>query len=230
MTFSVIARSHDGQYIGVAVATKLTNVGRWIPFGSGLGGVFTLQALLTPEYRAKSRDIIKRLEVGEDPANILTSILRGDRLANRRQIQILDIDGGQASFTGAETLSRDYTHLDTTTYANHLFGHDVSVAGNILSNDDVVPAMLNWYEDNVETGISFPRLLIGTLLAAEETGGDARETVIWQSNNDPNILTEGYSAALRVFKIGHRDAILSLDVNNSEDPIGDLLVELDKLC
>ena len=231
MTFSVIAKSPDGQYLGVAVATKLTNVGQWIPFGSGLGGVFTLQALLTPEYRAKSREIIKRLENGEDPESILIWILENDHLANRRQIQIMDLAGNQASFTGVKTLSKDYHRLPFTTYAEHLYGQDVSVAGNILSNPDVVSAMLGWYESNVQSGeYSFPRLLIGTLMAAEEAGGDARKVPSFLPEVESGILEDGYSAAFRLFKIGRKEAILSLDINNSPTPIQDLLDELENMC
>ena len=47
MTFSIIARDPERRLIGVAVATKLSNVGDRIPFGSGKGGVVALQALLT---------------------------------------------------------------------------------------------------------------------------------------------------------------------------------------
>ena len=214
MTFSVVAISPDEKYIGVAVATKLTHVGSKIPFGSGTGGVIVLQGLLTPEYTAKGKRAIRKLESGKDVVTVRDYILHNDPLAGRRQFQILDIHGNQLSYTGRQTT---YSEQRFPTYSGHLYGSNVSVAGNILSSPDVVGNMLDWYKWMSLEDLTFPDLLTGTLLVAEKAGGDARD------------FSEGYSAALRIYRIGRKEPVLSLDLDDSETPIHDLRHDLEKL-
>lgn len=214
----------------MAVATKLTNIGAYIPFGSGIGGVIALQALLEPEYTKKHKLAISMLEQGYAVQDIVETILEDDPTPELRQIQVLDVEGNQLSYTGEGIEKSSYTGLRRKTYAGHLYGDNVSVAGNILSDEDVLIAMISYYQAEKNT-LSFPLLLLNSLKAGEEAGGNARKVYPpYLKPTSEHQLEEGYSCALLIFKVGTTNAIINLGQDNNPQPIDDLIQEVHNLC
>ena len=148
------------------------------------------------------------MEAGEDAEFVLQKLLAADPEKAIRQVGLVDRNGGSATFTGENCYD----------WAGGLAGSGFAVQGNILKNDQVVPAMGQTF---LETRGPLAWRLFQALLAGDRAGGDRRGR---------------QSAALLVVKPsggygGFNDRWFDLRVDDHSDPIQKLgeLVRLHEL-
>ena len=193
MTWSILARDPTTGALGAAVATRFFAVGATCIHVEGGVGALATQALINPMYAVHG---MPRLRLGEPPGHLSAALLAADAGREHRQLLILDAQGRISQFTGSACI----------TWAGHLAGHDVSVAGNMLAGPDVVAHTLAAWR--ASTGTMAERLLTA-LEAGEAAGGDKRGK---------------QSAAL---KICTNDPYPDLDIRADDHP--DPLAELRRL-
>lgn len=160
MTFSIVARSADGQSWGVAVASKFLAVGSAVPAAvAGVGAIAT-QANANVAYKAEA---LAHLDDGATAGVALQRLLEEDDGRAHRQVGIVDVDGGSASHTGGNCL----------VWAGGVTDQDVAIQGNILTGPEVVEAMkASWDSTFQEPDLA--RRLLQALQAGDQAGGDSR--------------------------------------------------------
>src|SRR5580765_3024800 len=98
MTFSIVARSADGESWGVAVASKFLAVGNAVPAAvAGVGAIAT-QADANVAYKGIGLSL---LDEGATASVALDRLLEEDVKRDHRQVGIVDVDGGSATHTGS---------------------------------------------------------------------------------------------------------------------------------
>ncbi|GAA1523777.1 DUF1028 domain-containing protein [Nocardioides humi] len=160
MTFSIVARSADGETWGVAVASKFLAVGSAVPAAvAGVGAVAT-QADANVAYKGLA---LSHLDEGATAPVALQRLLEEDEGRAHRQVGIVDLDGGSASHTGAECIP----------WAGGLTGDGYAIQGNCLAGSEVVEAMADaWLSSDPD--LPLQDRLLTALAAGDETGGDRR--------------------------------------------------------
>lgn len=99
MTFSIVARSDDGESWGVAVASKFLAVGNAVPAAvAGVGAIAT-QADANVAFKFLA---LAHLDDGATAQVALDRLLEEDDRPRDRQVGIVDSDGGSASHTGQD--------------------------------------------------------------------------------------------------------------------------------
>ncbi len=159
MTYSIVARDPDTGYLGVAVASRFFAVGATVPHIRGRVGAVATQAFVNPLYGTEG---LKLLEQGMAPQEIVETLTSMDAGQRNRQFHLIDAEGRNAAFTGA----------DCVDWAGHLLADGVSVAGNMLEGPEVIAATLAVYQGNMQLPLA-ERLLAG-MQAGEDAGGDRR--------------------------------------------------------
>ncbi len=160
MTFSIVARSDDGESWGVAVASKFLAVGSAVPAAvAGVGAIAT-QAWVNVAYKGI---VLAHLDDGATAQVALDRLLEEDDGRDHRQVGIVDVDGQAVSHTGPECLD----------WAGGVTGDGYAIQGNILAGEEVVAAMqAAFLASDVEVPLS--QRLMAALRAGDEAGGDAR--------------------------------------------------------
>jgi len=160
MTFSIVARSADGESWGVAVASKFLAVGSAVPAAvAGVGAVAT-QAEANVAWKGLA---LAHLDEGATASVALQRLLEEDAGRDHRQVGIVDVTGNAVSHTGKECLE----------WAGGRIGDGYAVQGNVLVGEEVVTAMeaalLAAEED-----LPLADRLLAALRAGDEAGGDRR--------------------------------------------------------
>ncbi len=198
-TFSVVARDRATGDLGVAVASKYFGVGSVVPWArAGVGAVAT-QALPNVSYGVDALDL---LAGGMPPEEALTELTAADPGRDHRQLAIIDAAGRTAAHTGGEC--RDW--------AGHLEETDVSVQGNLLAGENVLPEMVTALKAARSVpGTELADWLLAALRAGEAAGGDIRGR---------------QSAAILVVRegglFGANDRYIDLRVEDHADPVAEL--------
>ncbi|MAM61586.1 DUF1028 domain-containing protein [Maritimibacter sp. UBA3975] len=135
---------------------------------------------------------VDALAQGQGAEDVVCRITDADRGRAFRQLAVLGREGSGAVFSGERNSPR---------IADQVFERGVA-AGNLLASEGVIPALVDGFSGASGT---FPEQLLAGLLAAQDAGSDARGL---------------FSAALLV--VGPDRAPLSLRIDHSEDPLGDL--------
>ena len=203
MTFSIVARSADGQSWGVAVASKFLGVGSAVPAAEAGVGAIATQAAANVGYK---RAGLAQLAAGSTAAEVLQQLLAADGGREERQLGIVDAAGTAASFTGSACLE----------WAGSITGDGYAIQGNILTGPEVVAAMESAWNDSAPDAPLAHRLL-AALAAGDTAGGDARGR---------------QSAALLVVKDaagygGFDDIAVDLRVDDDPSPLTELARLLD---
>src|SRR3954468_509334 len=160
MTFSIVARSADGESWGVAVASKFLGVGAAVPAARAHVGAVATQALPNLSYKPHGLDL---LADGRSAQEALDEMVGADDGRADRQAGIVDATGGAATYTGDDCLD----------WAGGVTGPDVAIQGNILTGPDVVEAMLDaWNKSAGEPDLA--RRLLAALAGGDRAGGDRR--------------------------------------------------------
>ncbi|MFC7362901.1 DUF1028 domain-containing protein [Nocardioides astragali] len=211
MTFSIVARSDDGESWGVAVASKFLAVGSGVPAAAaGVGAIATqADANLSFKYLA-----LAHLDDGATAQVALDRLVEEDDGREHRQVGVVDSDGNAATYTGSECF--DWAG-GVTGRSGERGGY--AIQGNILTGPEVVEAMERAWLDS--TDLPVERRLLAALAAGDAAGGDRRGR---------------QSAALLVVRDGagyggHDDVAVDLRVDDHTDPVTELgrLVDLNEL-
>ena len=198
MTYSVVARDKKTWQLWVAVQTHWFGVWNNVPWlESGVGAIAT-QAQTNMDYGKKW---LKLLKQGETPEETFRKIAKGDDALKVRQVAMLDNNGNTFAHTGEGCLK----------YADYYVWDNFIVQGNILTNQNVIPAMKKAYEKNID--IDFAERLYLCLKAGEEAWWELRGV---------------QSAALRIvpWKADTYD-VIDLRIDDHEIPLIELKRQLD---
>ncbi|MCD7059817.1 DUF1028 domain-containing protein [Pelagibacterium xiamenense] len=161
MTYSIVARDPRSGAFGVATATGGPVVGSLVPHARAGAGALATQGYTNPLY---AFDGLAALENGEHAEAIVTRLTRNDEGREGRQFIVVDRMGQTAGWSGN----------DLTPVVGMLLEPDVAVAGNLLDNDRVLPAMMGAFGAAEEKGLE--ERLLAAMRAGEDAGGDARGT------------------------------------------------------
>lgn len=211
MTFSIVARSDDGESWGVAVASKFLAVGSAVPAAAAGVGAIATQADANLAYKYVG---LAHLDEGATAQVALDRLVEEDEGREHRQAGIVDSDGNAATWTGAECFA---WAGGGTGRSGERGGY--AIQGNILAGPEVVEAMERAWLDSADQ--PFERRLLAALEAGDEAGGDSRGR---------------QSAALLVVRDGagyggHDDVAVDLRVDDHAAPVGELarLLDLNEL-
>src|SRR5689334_22497306 len=128
MTFSIVARSADGESWGVAVASKFLAVGSVVPAAVAQVGAIATQADANVAYKGQA---LAHLDDGATASVALQRLLEEDEGRDHRQVGLVDSEGGAVSHTGAACLP----------WAGSVTGQGFAIQGNVLAGEEVVLAM-----------------------------------------------------------------------------------------
>lgn len=191
MTFSIVAWDEVTGQTGIAVSTKFLAVGSLCPFAkAGVGAVAT-QAFVNPTFGPRGLALLSQGVAVED---VITALMNSDEGREHRQLHLVDSRGRTAAFTGNETVD----------WAGHKTFPYFSVAGNMLSNDQVIVAMAEAYQANMSETLA--ERLIRAVEAGQAAGGDKRGR---------------QSAALHIMST-EVYPLLDLRVDDHPDPVAEL--------
>lgn len=190
MTFSLLARDEKTGALAGAAATGSLCVGGWVLRGRWGAGLSASQGAAPSTFWGES--VLDRMAAGMPAASAVSATVSPDPNRAWRQLSAVDPRGGTAAHSGAEN----------SALCAHIVRQGAVAAGNILSGEDVLHALLDTWA--VTEGLPAERLL-AALNAAQAAGGDTRGLK---------------SAAMLVL---HPDRPpLSLRIDLSTDPLADL--------
>lgn len=199
-TFSIVACDLKKRAWGVAVASKFPAVGAVVPWARAEAGAVATQSFANTSYGPRGLDLMAK---GLSAQKTMARLLSKDPDKESRQVGLVDLEGGAATFTGSSCFE----------WAGGLTGPGYAVQGNLLTGPEVVQAMEKAFR---ETKGELPGRLYAALQAGSLAGGDRRGR---------------QSAALYVAKPhggygGHLDRWIDYRVDDHIDPIprlGELL-------
>jgi uncharacterized Ntn-hydrolase superfamily protein len=157
-TFSIAAMDPQTDEWGVAVASRVLDVGYIVPWVKADVGAVATQALSNPYLGPWA---LEELAQGKSADEVLKIVLAKDTLPEDRQLGIVDNKGRAASHTGK----------NTNAWAGHKTAPNVAVQGNILTGPEVVDSMLAVFQ---RTQGPLAERLLSALEAGEKAGGDSR--------------------------------------------------------
>jgi len=160
MTFSIVARSADGESWGVAVASKFLAVGAAVPAAVAQVGAIATQADANVAYKGQA---LAHLDDGATATVALQRLLEEDDGRDHRQVGIVDSDGGAASHTGPACLD----------WAGGTTGEGYAIQGNVLAGEQVVQDIEAAFLAS-DPELPLARRLMAALLAGDAAGGDKR--------------------------------------------------------
>ncbi|MBR9926800.1 MAG: DUF1028 domain-containing protein [Gammaproteobacteria bacterium] len=164
MTYSLIALDKQSDTFGIACATGGPALGGFVPhLLPGIGAAIT-QGFSTNVLSAEQG--LYRLANGEKVADIISSLQQQDKGVAWRQVALMDRHGVAAGWTGDENVP----------VAEMRISDGLLIAGNMLANREVIPAMEAAYLDTRRRK-DMASALIAALSAAQQQGGDHRGTL-----------------------------------------------------
>ena len=157
-TFSIVAMDPQTDEWGIAVASRVLDVGYIVPWVKAGVGAVASQALSNPYIGPR---ILEELEKGKSAGEALQTVLAADTMPEDRQVGVVDRNGKSASHTGKTT----------NAWAGHKTTQYVAVQGNILTGPQVVDSMFAVFQ---RTKGPLAERLLSALEAGEKAGGDSR--------------------------------------------------------
>lgn len=159
MTWSIATHDAGSGAFAIAVATKNLAVGATVPhLRAGVGAVATQS--FSNRYLGPA--ILDAMERGLSPDLAVAGAIAGDEGRGLRQVHAIDRHGRTAAWTGENCVM----------WCGSAKGESVSVAGNMLANETVVPATLAAFLEH--PGSHLPERLMAAMLAGDAAGGDRR--------------------------------------------------------
>ncbi|WP_062225794.1 DUF1028 domain-containing protein [Aureimonas frigidaquae] len=157
MTLSIVAKCPRSRQFGVAAATEMPAVGKFLSYAFPAFGACATQALVNPYLGI---DGCKLLSLSVSAEGTVKTVLEDDPQREQRQFAAVDKEGRSYAFTGSQCLP----------FAGHRTGPNASVQGNRLAGPQVLDAMLAAFETDV--GDDLVNRLIAALAAGIYAGGD----------------------------------------------------------
>ena len=195
-TFSIAAVDTAAGEAGVAVASRVLSVGYIVPWADADAGVVATQALANAGFGPLGLEL---LESGMPAETVLDSLRATDPEIEQRQLGVVDMAGGSASFTGTGTLD----------WAGGVSGPCYAIQGNILVGPEVVEEMEDAF---LAADGPLARRLLAALRAGDDAGGDSRGR---------------QSAAILVVRPGggyqgSSERLVDIRIADHVDPVGEL--------
>jgi uncharacterized Ntn-hydrolase superfamily protein len=157
-TFSIVAIDYASGLMAVGGTSCWFAYGTLVPFiESGVGAVAT-QAECNLAY---GPDGLRLLGQQQSSDRVIEQLVNEDEQKDIRQVLTLDVDGRVAAYTGRRCVE----------VACDYVGEGFAIAGNMMANDRIVPAMKEFYTTST---LPFVEKVIKTLQAGQEAGGDVR--------------------------------------------------------
>lgn len=198
MTFSIVARSDDGRFHGVAVASKFLAAGALVPGAEAEVGALATQAHANLAYRPQG---LALLRTGLGAEDVVAGLVAADAGRASRQLGVVDAEGGAATYTGA----------DCHDWAGGQAGDGWAAQGNILAGPQVIDAIRDaWLGGSAEQ--RFAERLVDALRAGDQAGGDRR------GRQSAGLLV----VARRGGYGGNSDVVVDLRVDDHPDPVTEL--------
>ncbi|MCK6068112.1 MULTISPECIES: DUF1028 domain-containing protein [Microbacterium] len=201
MTYTVLARDPRGGLIGAATASRSLAVGNAVVAVDPRVGAVASQAWTN---RALRGFLLERLRAGDVAVDAVGRIGEHDDRPELRQVAALPWEGEPAARTGTQTSG----------WAGHVVLSDAVVAGNLLTDAEVLAAMATELSSPPAEpdAVDYARHLVAVLARGEQAGGDLRGR---------------QSAAVLVARAGG-DVVVDLRVDDHPDPVAELarLVDL----
>jgi uncharacterized Ntn-hydrolase superfamily protein len=196
-TFSIVACDLDAGHWGVATQSKFLAVGSVVPWAEPHVGAVATQSYANPSY---GPDGLRLLRDGLSAEDTVARLIEADEGRDRRQLGIVDANGGSATFTGPGCHD----------WAGGRTGSCYAAQGNILVSGATVDALAETFE--ATDGKALAERLLDCLTAAQTAGGDKRGQ---------------QSAALLVVEkdggyAGLSDTLVDLRVDDHAQPIDEL--------
>src|ERR1700731_4364502 len=98
-TFSIVAADQTAGECGVAVASKFLAAGAVVPWARGGVGAIAPQSYANTSYGPAGLDLLAN---GVSPQGVIDRLTAADPDSAKRQLGIVDMHGGAATFTGSE--------------------------------------------------------------------------------------------------------------------------------
>ena len=195
-TFSIVAMDPETNEFGVAVASRVLDVGYIVPWVQAGVGAIATQAYSNPYFGPWALEELSR---EKSAVETMDAVLERDTMPEDRQIGIVDRNGQSVSHTGS----------NTTAWAGHRNETNVAVQGNILTGPEVVDSMLAVFK---RTEGPLAERLLSALEAGEKSGGDSRG----KQSASLVVVTKrgGY--------LGVDDRLVDLKVVDSQEPVQEL--------
>ena len=198
MTFSIVARSADGERWGVAVASKFLAAGAVVPGVRAPLGAIATQSFANLRYLP---DGFALLGEGRTAQEALDALVAADDGRVQRQAGIVDGQGQPATFTGEDCLA----------WAGGVTGPGYAIQGNILTGPEVVEEMERAFLAS-DPAQPLALRLHAALLAGDRAGGDSR------GRQSAAILIGGVGAGYG----GGSDIAVDLRIDDHQDPVVEL--------
>ena len=199
MTYSIIARDPATGQMGVATQSQAFAVGSSVPWAAPGFGIVATQSMGEPMYGDLGLDALR---AGLTAVEALRALRSVDPHPERRQVGMVDADGGIAVYTGEACVAE----------AGHLVGEGCASLANIVHGPRVWESMVEVYEADGRSAGWLPGRLMAALEAAEAAGGDDR------GRRSAAILVVQAERSGRPW----RDTITDLRVDDDPDPVGRL--------
>lgn len=190
MTFSILAYDAETGRLGSGAATGSLCVGGWVLRGDLISGLSASQG--TSPSTVWGEGVLHHMRNGMSPADAVQQTVSGDSGRDYRQLAAIGPAGGTAAFTGAQSVPA----------CGHRQTDNVIVAGNMLTSEDVLDAVLDRF---LSARGAFNQRILDALEAGDAAGSDSRGLM---------------SSAMLV--IGRDMPPLTLRVDYSETPLDDL--------
>ncbi|HIE06364.1 MAG TPA: DUF1028 domain-containing protein [bacterium (Candidatus Stahlbacteria)] len=195
-TFSIVAIDPQTNEFGIAVASRVLDVGYIVPWLDAGHGAVATQSYTNPYFGPWG---LEALREGKSAEEVLKIILARDTMPEERQVGIVDKSGNSAAHTGKNCMA----------WAGHKTASYLSVQGNILTGPEVVDSMFAVFQRS--SGPLAERLLLA-LEAGEKAGGDKRGK---QS-------AALYVVRKRAGYLGVDDRLVDLKVVDNPEPVKEL--------
>ncbi|HSD30998.1 MAG TPA: DUF1028 domain-containing protein [Gemmatimonadales bacterium] len=212
-TYSIVAYDEGSGDLGVAVQSKVPNVGGIVPWArAGVGAVAT-QSLGNTAY---GDDGLRLMAMGATAPEAMRIVMRSDQRPAQRQVGMVDAHGNAASWTGdscfdwagGRTLGAD-GQIVLGAKGAMITGRTFAAQANIMVSDQTVKNMADAF---VRATGSLADRLMAALVAGQAGGGDKRGME---------------SAALLVVRanggyLGANDRYIDIRVYDDTNPIREL--------
>ena len=198
MTFSIVARSADGERWGVAVASKFLAAGAVVPGVRAPLGAIATQSFANLRYLPDGFALLAKGGTAQETLDALVSVDEGRA---QRQAGIVDGQGRAATFTGEDCLA----------WAGGTTAPGYAIQGNILAGPEVIAEMERAFLAS-DPAQPLALRLHAALLAGDRAGGDSR------GRQSAAILVGGIGAGYG----GGSDIAVDLRVDDHQDPVVEL--------
>ncbi|GAY12937.1 DUF1028 domain-containing protein [Pseudonocardia sp. N23] len=158
MTYSIVARDDATGQLAVACESHFFAPGAGVTWARPGVGAIATQAFVDGRYGGRGMEL---LDGGATAAEVLERLRADDPHPQVRQVGLVGAVGDAATWTGDSCIG----------VSGGLVHGPVAVQGNMLDNDDVLPAMLESY---IRSPGDLAERVMSSLEAAELAGGDIR--------------------------------------------------------